>query len=173
MTKIASGRKLLLIGWDGADWGLLTPLLDRGMMPALDALIDRGTMARLSGLAPSLSPLLWTSIATGKRADKHGILSAIEPDLATGLHCPSRHGAGGLRPCGRFSTAGPCRPCDRLARLGSGPAPEGARGWSSPTGSPAPRTRWASPGRSSRVRLRPRGVATTRLAEFRVHPGDL
>ena len=88
MTKIASGRKLLLIGWDGADWGLLTPLLDRGMMPALDALIDRGTMARLSGLAPSLSPLLWTSIATGKRADKHGILSAIEPDLATGLRLP-------------------------------------------------------------------------------------
>ena len=88
MTKFGSGRKLLLIGWDGADWGLLTPLLDRGMMPALDALIDRGTMARLSGLAPSLSPLLWTSIATGKRADKHGILSAIEPDLATGLRLP-------------------------------------------------------------------------------------
>src|SRR6185295_1799732 len=29
---------------------------------------------------PRLSPLLWTSIATGKTADKHGILNFVEPD---------------------------------------------------------------------------------------------
>ena len=90
MTRIRPGktRKLLLVGWAGADWGLLTPRLDRGEMPALDALITRGTMARLSGPGPSLSPLAWTSIATGKRADKHGVLAATEPDAATGLLQP-------------------------------------------------------------------------------------
>jgi hypothetical protein len=90
MTHIAPGRarKLLLVGWDGADWGLLTPRLDRGEMPALDAMIGRGTMARLSGLGPSLSPMAWTSIATGHRADRHGVLAATEPDPSTGLLRP-------------------------------------------------------------------------------------
>src|SRR5207244_7565682 len=30
-------------------------------------------------LRPMLSPMLWTSIATGKFADKHGILGFLEP----------------------------------------------------------------------------------------------
>ena len=81
-------RKLLLVGWDGADWDLITPRLDRGEMPALNALIDRGVMARLSCPAPLISPPLWTSLATGQRADRHGVLSGVEPD----------EGRSGLRP---------------------------------------------------------------------------
>jgi len=33
-------------------------------------------------LNPPLSPILWTSIATGKWGDKHGILGFVEPDTA-------------------------------------------------------------------------------------------
>lgn len=48
-------------------------------MPNLQALIERGVMGNISTLYPVLSPMLWTSIATGKRPFKHGILGFTEP----------------------------------------------------------------------------------------------
>ena len=73
-------KKILLIGWDAADWKVITPILDAGMMPNLERLINNGVMGNLSTLYPSLSPMLWTSIATGKRPFKHGIYGFTEPD---------------------------------------------------------------------------------------------
>jgi len=73
-------RKILLIGWDAADWKVINPLIEAGEMPALEGLINEGVMGNLATLEPSFSPMLWTSIATGKRAHKHGILGFIEPD---------------------------------------------------------------------------------------------
>ncbi len=72
-------KKVLLIGWDAADWKIISPMMDQGLMPALKSLVDRGVMGNLATLDPPLSPLLWTSIATGKTADKHGVLSFYEP----------------------------------------------------------------------------------------------
>jgi len=77
-------KKLLLIGWDSADWKLINPLLDAGKMPALEKLINNGVIGKLATLDPPLSPVLWTSVATGKRADKHGILGFVEPDPEIG-----------------------------------------------------------------------------------------
>lgn len=71
--------KVLLIGWDAADWKIINKLIDKGQMPALEGLINQGCMGNLSTLEPPMSPILWTSIATGKLADKHGILGFIEP----------------------------------------------------------------------------------------------
>ena len=79
-----SQRKVLLIGWDAADWKVINPLLDAGKMPHLESLIDGGTMGKLATLTPVLSPMLWTSIATGKRPYKHGIHGFAEPDLEKG-----------------------------------------------------------------------------------------
>ncbi len=75
-----SFKKVLLIGWDGADWKIIHPLLDSGMMPNLSKMIKEGIMGNLSTLYPSFSPMLWTSIITGKRPYKHGILGFIEPE---------------------------------------------------------------------------------------------
>ncbi len=80
-------RRTLLIGWDAADWKVISPLLAAGVMPHLQRLIERGVMGNLAGPYPLLSPMLWTSIATGKRAYKHGILGYFEPDPAS---CGSR-----------------------------------------------------------------------------------
>jgi predicted AlkP superfamily phosphohydrolase/phosphomutase/TolA-binding protein len=76
-------KKVLVIGWDAADWKIIHPLLDAGLMPALERLINKGAMGKIATLDPPLSPVLWTSIATGKTADKHGILNFVEPDPAT------------------------------------------------------------------------------------------
>lgn len=72
-------KKLLLLGWDAADWHLIHPLLDAGRMPHLKRLIDHGVMGNLLTLQPVLSPILWTSIATGKRAYQHGVHGFVEP----------------------------------------------------------------------------------------------
>ena len=82
-------KRVLVVGWDAADWKLIDPLLARGEMPNLARLINAGCRADLASLDPKLSPLLWTSIATGKTADKHGVLNFIEPDPDTGTLRPA------------------------------------------------------------------------------------
>lgn len=72
-------KKILLIGWDAADWKIIQPLLDQGKMPALRNLMDRGVSGKIATLDPPYSPMLWTSVATGKTPDKHGILNFTEP----------------------------------------------------------------------------------------------
>jgi len=85
--------KLLLIGWDAADWKVITPLVDSGKMPNLQHMIEGGVMGNLATINPILSPMLWTSIATGKRPFKHGILGIAEPDPQ----------GGGIRPITNLS----------------------------------------------------------------------
>jgi len=72
-------KRLLVIGWDAADWILINRLFAAGKMPVLRKLVEAGARADLGTLEPKLSPLLWSSIATGKTADKHGILNFVEP----------------------------------------------------------------------------------------------
>ena len=72
-------RRVLFVGWDAADWKTIRALMDEGNMPNLKRLIDRGSWGRCATLTPPLSPMLWTSIATGKRPFKHGIHGFSEP----------------------------------------------------------------------------------------------
>jgi predicted AlkP superfamily phosphohydrolase/phosphomutase/tetratricopeptide (TPR) repeat protein len=71
--------RVLLVGWDAADWKVIQPLLDAGQMPNLARLIAGGLRGNITTLYPVLSPMLWTSIATGKRAYKHGLHGFSEP----------------------------------------------------------------------------------------------
>ncbi len=58
---------------------MINPLLDGGLMPNLQRLVDGGVIGNIASLTPMLSPILWTSIATGKRAYDHGVQGFIEP----------------------------------------------------------------------------------------------
>jgi predicted AlkP superfamily phosphohydrolase/phosphomutase/tetratricopeptide (TPR) repeat protein len=78
-------KKLLFIGWDAADWKVINPLLEQGKMPALKKLMENGVSGNIATLDPPFSPMLWTTIATGKYPDKHGILGFIEPDPSGGV----------------------------------------------------------------------------------------
>lgn len=82
--------KTLLLGWDSADWQIIDPLLRDGKMPVLQSLIRTGVRGNIATLSPSLSPLLWTSIATGKRAYDHGIHGFVENDPESGEVLPVR-----------------------------------------------------------------------------------
>lgn len=82
-----NSSRVLLIGWDAADWQVIHPLVDNGLMPTLQRLIEGGVIGNLASLSPMLSPILWTSIATGKRAYAHGVRGFIEPlPDRSGLH---------------------------------------------------------------------------------------
>ena len=74
--------RVLILGVDGLDWKLLHPLLDAGRLPHLARLVDHGSIATLAVSQPSLDPLLWTAVATGQLAPRHGILHARFPDPA-------------------------------------------------------------------------------------------
>ncbi len=76
-------RKVLLVGWDAADWKVIQPLMAEGKMPNVQRLVSSGASGQITTLHPPLSPMLWTSIATGKRPFKHGIHGFTEP-LADG-----------------------------------------------------------------------------------------
>src|SRR5690349_7456787 len=53
--------------------------MQAGHMPNLARLMAGGVHGNLATIYPALSPMLWTSIATGKRAYKHGIHGFTEP----------------------------------------------------------------------------------------------
>ena len=76
--------KLLVVGLDGADWDVIDPLLAAGRMPTLARLVERGARGRLLSISPLLSPVIWTTVATGVEPARHGILDFLVADPAGG-----------------------------------------------------------------------------------------
>jgi hypothetical protein len=72
---------LFVIGVDGADWRHIEPLIARGQLPHLAALRARGAWGPLATVQPTLSPIVWTTIATGRPPQRHGILGFTTPRL--------------------------------------------------------------------------------------------
>jgi predicted AlkP superfamily pyrophosphatase or phosphodiesterase len=71
---------VLLLAVDGLEWSVLLPMVQRGEMPALRALMERGVFGKLETLSPTSSPIIWTTIATGKGPDEHGIHGFVYDD---------------------------------------------------------------------------------------------
>ncbi|MDG2133686.1 MAG: alkaline phosphatase family protein, partial [Phycisphaerales bacterium] len=67
---VANDGKVLVIGWDAADWRVIHPMIADGKMPNLEKMMAEGVHGNVSTLNPVLSPTLWTSIGTGKRPYK-------------------------------------------------------------------------------------------------------
>ncbi len=84
----ASRPRVIVVGWDGADWSLLDPLLREGRLPHLKSLLEKGAQARLETYRPRASPLLWTTMATGLTPPEHGVVDFQEFDVATGASLP-------------------------------------------------------------------------------------
>jgi len=71
-------KRWMVFGWDGASWDIILPLIERGELPHLASLIANGTSGNLYGFQPSLSPVLWTTVATGVSPDRHGIVDFVK-----------------------------------------------------------------------------------------------
>src|SRR5439155_20927185 len=80
------------IGVDGADWQVIDRLVAAGRLPAFAALGRTGGRGVMRPDPPLLSPIIWTTIATGRRPEDHGVLDFMV-DLPRGGQAPVSGGA--------------------------------------------------------------------------------
>jgi tetratricopeptide (TPR) repeat protein/predicted AlkP superfamily phosphohydrolase/phosphomutase len=76
--RASPSPRVLLIGIDGADRKILDELIAEGRLPTFARLEREGASGLLRSQEPLLSPVVWTSIATGRRPEEHGVLDFIE-----------------------------------------------------------------------------------------------
>lgn len=72
--------RLLIIGWDGADWEILDDLMRRGHLPNLAALSKEGIRGELASTIPSHSWAAWSTFLTGMNPGRHGVFDFVEID---------------------------------------------------------------------------------------------
>ncbi len=68
-----ASARVVLVGIDGGSWPLIDAAVARGELPGFGALARRGVSAELETVEPVTSPAVWTSIATGRRPEIHGV----------------------------------------------------------------------------------------------------
>ena len=73
---------------DGLDFELLDRFAADGTMPNWKRLAGEGATARLKSFIPILSPILWTTAATGVSPEIHRVLDFQESDPKTGARVP-------------------------------------------------------------------------------------
>ena len=73
------GRKVIILGLDGATFDVLLPRIERGQMPNLAALLHEGVWGGLQSTTPPFSAQAWVSLATGKNQARHGVVDFWEP----------------------------------------------------------------------------------------------
>lgn len=86
-TEWGRGRgqpsRVLVIAVPGLSWNVAEDLIDRGRMPHLAELRRSGAWGDLRGMRPSIPEVVWTTVATGKSPEEHGVTgySATVADL--------------------------------------------------------------------------------------------
>jgi len=65
--------KLVVLGIDGADWGILQALMDEGHLGNFRRVMENGSYGKLRSTIPSVTPPAWTSMFTGVNPGKHGL----------------------------------------------------------------------------------------------------
>lgn len=83
MERKALTEKLIVLGVDGFEPRLASKFLKKGVMPNLQKFIDRGSCREdlvLLGAMPTVTPPLWTTLATGAYPATHGITCFFAQD---------------------------------------------------------------------------------------------
>jgi predicted AlkP superfamily phosphohydrolase/phosphomutase len=81
--KETAGRKLVILGFDGADADLTRQWMDEGKLPNLARLRGQGTFAPLRSTIPSQTPVSWSTFSTGLNPGRHGIFDFLKRDVKT------------------------------------------------------------------------------------------
>ena len=84
--------RVLALGLDGADWRNALPLLRQGKLPVLAALRRAGVSGTmLTNPDYRWSPVLWTTVATGKLPQQHGVggFMVLDADAGKAIPTPS------------------------------------------------------------------------------------
>jgi predicted AlkP superfamily phosphohydrolase/phosphomutase len=78
-------KKVIVIGLDGLDPGIVEAMLGRGELPNLAKIRASGTYSRLGTTYPAQTPVAWSSFAMGTNPGGHGIFDFISRDPQTYL----------------------------------------------------------------------------------------
>jgi len=73
-------KRMIVVGLDGFDPGLARRFADEGLMPNFAKLADEGCFHELATAYPSISPVAWSSYATGVDASRHNIYDFLTRD---------------------------------------------------------------------------------------------
>jgi len=84
---VPTGLRVRVLAIDGLEQRMVEQLAGRGELPAIGALLARGAHARLRAEPERVPAIVWTTIATGRGPEAHGILSA-DTRRVTGLRTP-------------------------------------------------------------------------------------
>ena len=76
----AKVKRIVVLGFDGFDPGMAREFMAQGRMPNLKALGEEGTFQDLETACPSISPVAWSSYATGVDASRHNIYDFLTRD---------------------------------------------------------------------------------------------
>lgn len=76
-------KKLIFLGLDGLDPTLTERFMAEGRLPNLSRLKEQGSYRRLRTTFPALSPVAWSTFATGVNPAKHNIFDFLNRDLRT------------------------------------------------------------------------------------------
>jgi predicted AlkP superfamily phosphohydrolase/phosphomutase len=80
-----SGRRVVVLGFDGMDYRVTRTLMANGRMPNFSRLAATGTFSPLRTSIPPQSPVAWSSVITGRHPGVHGIFDFIHRDPSTML----------------------------------------------------------------------------------------
>ena len=78
LQRKPASEKILLLGLDGLDPKLTRKYVDKGLMPNTKKFIEAGAQRHdlmMLGGHPTVTPPMWTTLATGCYANVHGITS--------------------------------------------------------------------------------------------------
>ncbi len=73
-------KRMIVVGLDGFDPGLAKRFSEEGLMPNFKALEEEGFFSPLQTSYPSISPVAWSSYATGVDASRHNIYDFLTRD---------------------------------------------------------------------------------------------
>jgi len=79
----ATGRKVIVLGFDGMDYQLTRELIAQGRLPNLAKLSQTGSFAPLGSSIPPQSPVAWSTFITGVDPGQHAIFDFIHRDAKT------------------------------------------------------------------------------------------
>jgi tetratricopeptide (TPR) repeat protein len=91
MTEGAAER-VAMVAVDGADWRVIDELVAAGRLPAFARISKGGACGTLKGDPPLLAPIAWTTVATGRPPQDHGVLDSMV-DVGGGSQVPVHGGA--------------------------------------------------------------------------------
>lgn len=79
------GKRVIVLGFDGLDYGITRSLIDQGRLPNFARLASTGGFAPLGTSIPPQSPVAWSTFITGLDPGGHGIFDFIHRDPQTML----------------------------------------------------------------------------------------